>query len=257
MMKIIEAIDALPEEFQLPIIKAFEYFRLEIADTVKRSDFDELKATVKELAEAQKKSEERAGRLETAVTELIEAQRRTEKRLEELVEAQKKSEERTGRLETAVTELIEAQKRTEEELRKLAKGLANTRRDLGGLQRTMSYAFENEAFRLLPAFLKSNFQIEIKERFVRQEIGGKEINIFAHGKRNGKDILIMGESKLRLTGKRELDKTFSEIEEKVEAIKNEYGDVEIVKILITHYATQGVLKKAKEIGILVIQSFEL
>ncbi|MCX7723863.1 MAG: hypothetical protein N2042_01275, partial [Thermodesulfovibrio sp.] len=97
---------------------------------------------------------------------------------------------------------------------------------------------------------------EIKERFVREEIGGKEINIFARGRKNGADVIILGESKLRLGEKREIDKVFQEIEKKVEAVKREYKDIEIVKLLITHYATKTALKKAKQKDIIVIQSFE-
>ena len=65
MLKYLEAIDELPEEFKAPLIKVFELFREEVAETVKRSDFEELKAVVarlarsqEELAEAQKRTEE-------------------------------------------------------------------------------------------------------------------------------------------------------------------------------------------------------
>jgi hypothetical protein len=74
---------------------------------------------VAELAEAQKRSEERLTRLETAVAQLAEAQQRTEQRVAELAEAQKRSEERLTRLEIAVAELADAQKRTEQHLEQL------------------------------------------------------------------------------------------------------------------------------------------
>ena len=44
--------------------------------------------------------------------------------------------------------------------------------------------------------------------------------------------------------------------EKVKAVKKEYKKEEITRILITHYATKGFLKKAKEKGVIVVQSFE-
>lgn len=53
------------------------------------------------------------------VRELAEAQKRTEQRVEELAEAQRKSEERLTRLEQTVAELIEAQKRNEQQIREL------------------------------------------------------------------------------------------------------------------------------------------
>ena len=202
----------------------------ELRNTVTKEDFKELKATVQELAEAQK---------------------RTEQRVEELAEAQKKTEQR-------VEELAEAQRKTEIEVAKLAKGLQETRGELGGLSKSMSYAFENEAFRKLPDFLKEKYGIEIKEKLIREEIGGKEINIFGKARKDGVDLFVIGESKLRLDEKRDkrTKDVFDELEEKVKAVKREYGEKEVVKILITHYATKGFLSKAKEKGIIIVQSFE-
>ncbi|MCD6239445.1 MAG: DUF3782 domain-containing protein [Thermotogae bacterium] len=97
----------------------------ELAEAQKRTE-----ERVDELAEAQKRTEERLTRLETAVAKLAEAQKRTEERLTrletavaKLAEAQKRTEERVTRLETAVAELAEAQKRTEESVNKLAKAV--------------------------------------------------------------------------------------------------------------------------------------
>jgi predicted nucleic acid-binding Zn-ribbon protein len=109
---------------------------------VKASDFSELKMIVAELGEAQKRTEER-------LEELAEAQKRTEERVEELAEAQKRTEE-------TLAGLVEAQKRTEKNVADLAKAiqlltreLRETRRELGGLSRSVSYALENEAYRFL------------------------------------------------------------------------------------------------------------
>lgn len=194
-----------------------------VNETLKVKDFNELKEIVKELAQAQK--------------ELAEAQKRTEQRVEELAEAQK---------------------RTEQEVATLARGLKQLRKEVGGLSRTMSYAFENESFRMLPNFLKENYGIEIKEKLIRAEVGGKEINIFGKARKNGKEVFIVGESKLRLDEKKEqsIEEVFKELEEKVEAVKKEYGDINVIRILVTHYATKGFQKKAKEKGIIIAQSFE-
>ena len=248
MSKLVEAIDEIPHELRLPLLKAFTYLKEEIAETVKKSDFDNfVKSTeenfnrvwkaIEELAEAQKKTEQRLDSLTLKVEELAEAQKRTEQKVEELAEAQRK---------------------TEIEIAKLAKGLQETRGELGGLSKSMSYAFENEAFRKLPDFLKEKYGIEIKEKLIREEIGGKEINIFGKARRDGVDLFVIGESKLRLDEKRDkrIKDVFDELEEKVKAVKREYGEKEVVKILITHYATKGFLSKAKEKGIIIVQSFE-
>jgi len=99
-------------------------------DLVKARDFNELKEIVRDLAEAQQRTEEQLGQLTARVDSLAEAQRRTEQRLEELAAAQQ---------------------RTEEELRLLARGLRETRSELAGLSRQFGYALENEAYRALPS----------------------------------------------------------------------------------------------------------
>ncbi len=113
----------------------------ELAETVKRADFEVLQNVlsrlsdnvealsekVNELAEAQKRTELRVGELTRAQHELAEAQKRTEIRLSELAEAQKRTEIRLNELaeaqkitEQRVNELTEAQKRTEIRLSELA-----------------------------------------------------------------------------------------------------------------------------------------
>jgi predicted nucleic acid-binding Zn-ribbon protein len=95
---------------------------------VKASDFSELKMIVAELGEAQKRTEER-------LEELAEAQKRTEETLAGLVEAQKRTEKNVADLAKAI--------------QLLTRELRETRRELGGLSRSVSYALENEAYRFL------------------------------------------------------------------------------------------------------------
>ncbi|MGC8977207.1 MAG: hypothetical protein ACP5OB_06250 [Candidatus Ratteibacteria bacterium] len=265
----------------------------ELVEKVTKEEFRELKEAVERLAEAQIRTEERLTRLEEAVERLIEAQRKAEERLarleeaqikteerlarleeaqikteerlnrleivvQELAEAQRKGEERIGRLEEAVKDLIETQKKTEIEIAKLTKGMKNLRSDLGGITKTFGYAFENEAYKNLPIVLKNKYNIEMIEKFVRAEIGGKEINIFGKGKINGKEVYIVGETKLRIDERRlrEQANIFKEIEEKVKIVKKEYGEVDIVKIIVTHFTTKKFIEKAKERDIIVVQSFE-
>ncbi len=221
-----------------------------------QKDVGRLDKTMQELAEAQKRTEAR-------VSELASAQKRTETKVEELASAQKETEARVSELASAqketearVSELASAQKRTEIEIQGLTKGLKLTREDLGGLSRSFSYSFENEAYRMLPGFLKDTYGIEMTEKIIRKEIGGKEINIFGKAKRNGTNLLIVGEAKLRLEKKRDEKKDiFKELEEKAKVIKK-ISQEEIVKILITHYAPEKIIKEAKQRGIIVIQSFE-
>ena len=237
---------------------------------VTKEDFSELKAIVsdiaislRELAEAQKHTELRVEEISKTQNELAEAQKRTEVRMGELAEAQKRTEVRMGELaeaqkrtEVRMEELAEAQKRTEEEVRKLAIGLNDTRVHLGGLSRSFGYAFENEAYRNLPKLLYDRYGYEVKERVVRAEVGGKEINFFGKAIKNGKEIYIVGESKVRLDEGQWRSEVFEYLQEKINAIREVYGDVPILPILVTHFATQGFIKEATQKGIIVIQSYE-
>lgn len=154
-------------------------------------------------------------------------------------------------LKGIVRELAEAQKRTEEEIRKLAIGLNNLRGEVGGLARSFGYAFENESYRMLPKALKEKYGIEITEKLIRTEIGDTEINILGFGRRDGIEIVVVGEVKTRL----ERMEVFDELEDKVRVAREQYSGKEIVKVLVTHFATKRILKVAEDSGIIVFQSF--
>jgi len=215
----------------------------ELVEAQKRTD-----QRVTELAEAQKRTEQK-------VAELVEAQKRTDQKLAELAEAQKKTEEELKALSKTVAELAKAQKRTEEEVRSLAQELKRTRQDLGGLSLSFSYAFENEAYRMLPQVLKK-YGLELEDKLIRKEVAGEEINFFATAKKNGKTVYIVGETKLRLDDTKKRDDVFKQLEKKISAVKKVYGDVQIVPLIVTHFAKESMLKKAKERGIIVVQSYE-
>jgi len=85
------------------------------------------------LAEAQRRTEERVGRVEEQIAALAEAQRRTEERVgrvEEqiaaLAEAQRRTEERVSRVEEQIAALAEAQRRTEERMMQLVEAQRRT-----------------------------------------------------------------------------------------------------------------------------------
>ncbi|MFN8495769.1 MAG: hypothetical protein U0350_49715 [Caldilineaceae bacterium] len=195
------------------------------SELVKTSDFNELKAIVKEIAEAQQRLVERQDRL-------TEAQERTE---------------------VSISELVQAQKQTE----RLVAGIAQ---ELGGLSRSMSYSLENEAYRNLPALLQTRYGITLDEKLVRLDLDGEEINLFARGTRNGQPIYLVGESKLQLDERRNSHRAaeaiLNQLDKKAGVVQRRYPDVEIVRILLTHYARPAVLQQAEARGVIVIQSFE-
>jgi hypothetical protein len=204
---------------------------------VTKEDFSELKSIVRDIADTQK-------RTETRMEELTEAQKRTETRMEELAEAQK-------RTETRMEELAEAQTRTELSVAKLSDQQQTTRTELAGLARSVSYALENEAYRQLPLYLKEHYGIEVTERIVRLEMDGEEINLFARARKDGRDVLIVGEAELKLTSVGKLKQL-----EKHVALAGKKYEMECIPLMITHFARPQVFEAAQKKGILIVQSFE-
>jgi len=231
--------------------------RLAEAQVKTEERLNRLEDTVQRLAEAQARTEERLNRLEDTVQRLAEAQARTEERLnrledtvQRLAEAQVRTEERLNRLEDTVQRLAEAQRRTEEELRKLATSHRRLRQEVGGISRSIAYALENEAFRRLPDFLKT-LGITVTERMVRAEVAGEEINIFARARRDGEEVLIVGEAVLRFDDAAKL----RQLKRKAAIVEAEMGQ-RVLPLVVTHFARGRVLERAQKAGVLVVQSFQ-
>ena len=214
-----------------------------------RKDLFELKSIVKELAEAQKNSEQRLGRVEAALEELAQAQKRTEQRVEELAQAQKRTEQR-------VEELADAQKRTEEELKALIADHRETRSQLGGLSATVGYRLEDEAFKALPELLKRDYGMVIQERLKRQFLKDKtgqpvEVNIIGEALKNGKKITVIGEGKSQLS-----KKGVNEfIRKKLARLEGMFD--EIFPVLVTYMISEpDVEEYVKEKGIALYYSYD-
>jgi hypothetical protein len=180
-----------------------------------------------------------------------ESQQRTDATMQELAEAQKQTN-------LTVKGLVEAQKRTEATLSEMNQALTqlivesrNTRIELGGLSNSFGYSLENEAYRMLPKYLRDNHGIEIMERMIRREIAGEEINFFGKGLRRGKPVLVIGEAKIRLASG-----DFAQLDRKIDAVRQEYGAEEIVPLMVTHFAPEREKERAANRGVIVAQSFE-
>lgn len=147
---------------------------------VTRKDFDDLKSVLGELAEAQK---------------------RTEIKVEELAEAQRASETRLGRLEVVVGELAEAQKDLALAQKRTEVTLQGLTKEVGALSRNFGFGLEDIGHVVLPGYLKRHYKIDMGE-FERKffEVNGKlvEINLFAEGRIKKEKITILGEVKSRI-----------------------------------------------------------
>ncbi|MFQ5856818.1 MAG: hypothetical protein ACE5LU_14490 [Anaerolineae bacterium] len=219
------------------------------ADLVKTGDFNELKEIVRDLAEAQQRTEQR-------LEQLAEAQQRTEQTVERLGQRVDRLAEAQQRTEQRLEQLAEAQQRTEEALRTLTNGLSETRSELAGLGRHFGYALENEAYRALPPLLRERYNIEITRRFVRTYVRDREINLLAEGEQNGEPVLLVGEAKAHLG-----TDDFEQLERSLNSVRRaqatgELPGYRIVPLFVAHAARPAALDRAEDQGIIVVQSFE-
>ncbi len=84
--------------------------------------------------------------------------------------------------------------------------LKDIRKMVGGLSDTVGYTLENEAYKALPKLLARDFNLEVEGRLIRKYIeypDGRhdEVNIFGKAKKNGRDLWVVGESKVRMSKK--------------------------------------------------------
>ncbi len=117
-------------------------WQLELRRLLIAEDLQALPGIVRELAEAQRRSEECLSRLEETVAALAEAQRRTEQKVAELTEAQRRTEQK-------VAELAEAQRRTEQTVATLSESYKRLEDRVGYL---MGRSLEQEYREKAPAY---------------------------------------------------------------------------------------------------------
>ena len=290
IIKLLDKIESPLKDVLIEILTEIEKQRKQREESVTKTEFNELKNIVAELAKAQKRTEQRIAdlteaqkkteqrlselaeaqkhaeqritRLEIAVQELTEAQKKTEQRLNELAEAQKKTEQRVNELaeaqkktEQRVNELAEAQRRTEEELRKLITAHRRTREELGGLSHTVGYILEDRAYEALPPLLKKEFGIEImelKRDFVEVSPNRfEEINILGQGRKNGTRIWILGKCKTQLK-KKDVDGFLKRLSRMEHLFPGER-----LLIVVTYQTSPQVREYIKEKGLKLYFSYEL
>ena len=217
---------------------------------------DRVEAAIERLEAAQARSEKRLeglehrmDRVEAAIERLEAAQTRSEKRLEGL-------EHRMDRVEATLDRLATAQAGTEEALKKLTEAHDETRKQLGGLSHTVGYILENEAYRALPALLKADHGIELEDRLIRTYLTTDrgypvEVNIFGRGRRNGREVVVLGESKSQLSAKN-IDHF---IQGRLTRLEPLFEDV--FAILVTHMiSSPDVAAYAQERSIVLYYSYQ-
>jgi uncharacterized coiled-coil protein SlyX len=160
------------------------------SELVKTHDFNELKEIVRDLGQAQARTEQRVDTLANRMDELAQAQARTEQRMDTLA--------------NRMDELAQAQTRTEETVRLLVEDMRDVKKQLGGLAMTVGYRLEDEAYRALPDLLRQDHQIIVQGRLKRGYVTDArdrtlEINILGDALRGNQPVKIIGECKSQLS----------------------------------------------------------
>lgn len=230
---------------------------------VEREEFDGLIRSVNVLVQAQVRTEKR-------IEELAQAQIKTEKRVEEFVQAQAKTEERVTRLEAAVERLAEAQAKTEERLtrvevavERLAEAQAKTEhtleqlcKNVGRLSDTIGFGLEDIAKIVVPGYLERHTGLRMIEEFERNfiEVDGKEIEVdlCAEYSRDGKTVLVIGESKSKIY-EGEVKKFLFNI---VEPVRKKEKDMEIYPFMFGYVLHPSAKRLADKEGIQLIASYQ-
>ena len=230
-LKLYQALNkAFSKEQTEQLVHVFSEVTEELAVVVTKEEFKDLKASVVELVEAQK-------RTETRVEELAEAQTRTEERMEELVEAQRRTEVTLGGLWEAVQDL---------------------RTEVGSLSSSMGYGLEDLAYFVLPAYIERTYgikDVKFSRRFIKLKKKEVEINLYGEGKKNGVPIILLGEveNKIWKGGVKEFAKTLEAIE------KEQVLDMHkpVFRFMFAYWIHPSAVELAREKSIEMIATYKL
>jgi len=187
------------------------------ADYVTRGDFQALTSVVRELAEAQQRTEVRMEELADAQRGLAAAQERTEARMESLAAAQGRTEARMEslavaqeRTEARMESLAVAQERTEARMEELAEAqreftwaMRDTRKQLGGLSQSVGYGLEAYAMERIPRILSRQMpfveEASGPEQFVSASGVEDDVDVVVRGTLAGRPVVFLCEAKTNIT----------------------------------------------------------
>jgi predicted nuclease with TOPRIM domain len=183
-------------------------------ELVKVSDFNELKEIVKELAQEQKKLAQEQKKLAQGLEELAQAQKETQKTLKELT--------------------------------------INVSR----LGEVLGFGLEDIARVMVPGYLLRHEKIEIEGELSRNffVVDGKEIevNLYGEGKREGVEVVVIGEVKTRIY-EREAKSFLSCV---VEPIRSIIKDKELYPLMFAYFIHPSAQALANLHGIHLIASYQ-
>ncbi len=214
----------------------------ELKNSVTKTEFNELKEIVRELAEHVSDLTKRVDTLAIRMDELTQRVDTLAKRMDELTA-------NVSRLEHKVEDLVG-------EMKRMKVTMQDMKQEIGGLSHTVGYRLEDEAMKSLPSLLKRDFSIDTEGTLVRDyiEIGPKkyvELNIWGHGLRSGKPVEIIGEAKSQLK-KKDVDQ-FLQTLKILEPLINK----PIVPLLVTYQTSVDVRRYIQGKNIALYFSYQL
>ena len=179
-------------------------------------------------------------KLAAAINRLAEAQARTEERLNKLTEAQQRTEQRLNQLVATVEKLAEA--------------VDGLRQEVGKLSETVGFGLEDIARVVLPGWLYRHLGVELEElerRFVIVDGREIEVNLYGEGLKRGKEVVVVGEAKSRIYG-RDVNKFYEEVYRPIADL----SEREVIGILFGYLIHPSAQKRAKELGLYVVASYQ-
>ena len=221
-----EIFETFPPDLRLPIARLVDTMKEELG--VKRTDFEDLKTIVKELAQAQQRTEIR-------LEELAQAQQRTETRLEELAQAQQRTETQLG-------VLPQAQQKTDSALTRFERTFTTQMGGLGsrwGLQ-------TKEAFRQEMRTILQDVGFTT-ERFLTYDDAAE---VFGHPEQIELDVVIKNGKVIVIEIKSSLDRGNTYLfDRKVAFYARHSGRHVDRKLIVTPYADTRAIEVSLQLGI--------
>ena len=180
-------------------------------ELVTKAELNELTAVVRDLAEIQRRTDEKLGSLAESQRDLAEAQRRTDEKIGTLAEAQRRTDEKIGTLAEvqrrtdekmgslaeAQRDLFEAQRQTEWAVKDLAK-------QVGGLSASLGGSLEDFACDLVPELLEKHWAMVV-ESAAPEDVtvgdGPREFDIVVRGRIDGRPLAVVCEAKATVSVK--------------------------------------------------------
>ncbi len=182
----------------LSLLNAHPEWRDDLRRAIFNEDFLSLPQIVRELAAAQKRTEERMEMLAQRMDELAAAQKRTEERVEMLAQRMDELAAALKRTEERVDELAAAQKRTEERLDKVEVEMRKTRNELAKLSSMLGVSLEDEAGNVLATVMRQKGYRVLQEASGLRFYGDVDV-VLPVEDRQGRQLWVLLEAKMRLS----------------------------------------------------------